>query len=110
MRTTSSLESFNAYLNRTIPKRGNLFKFMSRLKYHECRKADRMHNLVHNFVPQKQFERKTLKDRLREAKIEKATDLLSKGASIGDFLNALANEENSTYDIILAFKSTNREI
>lgn len=99
MRTTSSLESFNAVLNRSIAKKANFFKFLERLKLHESRKADDMHSRAHHTLPEKHFKRRHLRDQERENKIRSLTTLLESGAiSTGDFLQAMANE-SSTYAI-----------
>lgn len=91
MRTTSSLESFNAYLNRTIEKRGNFFKFVVNLKIHESRKADTMYSLVHDEVPDAQYQRRKLRDRQRDAKVEMNRVLLRDGKiSVAGFLDAIS--------------------
>lgn len=99
MRTTSSLESFNAVLNRSIAKKANFFKFVEGLKLHESRKADDMHNRTHDNLPEEHFERRHLRDREREEKIRSHTILLESGViSTADFLQAMV-DETSTYAI-----------
>lgn len=93
MRTTSSLESFNSAINRSVKKKQNYFKFVERLRIHESRKADRMHNLAHDVLPAKQFTARHKADRLRHEKIKENTDLLRDGViSTAEFLSIMANE------------------
>lgn len=94
MRTTSSLESFNAYLNRSIAKRGHFFKFIVNLKMHESRKADTMSSLITDTVPDAQYQRRKIRDQKRDAKIKMNTDLLkNEKISVAGFLNAMSSEE-----------------
>lgn len=92
MRTTSSLESFNAYLNKTIAKRANFFKFVANLKLHESRKADTMSNLATDVLPDAQYTRRKVRDQQRDAKIKLHTALLCQcKISVVDFLDAMAD-------------------
>lgn len=96
MRTTSSLEAFNAVLKRSIAQRFNFFKFVARLKFHECRKAERMHNLVHDALSELHYARRKIKDQEREVKIQKVTMMLTEGKlTIMEFLQAMSNEDES---------------
>lgn len=98
MRTTSSLESFNAVLKRSIAKSFNLFKFVARLKYHECRKAERMNNLSHDDLSELHYARRKKKDEEREKKIQKVSAMLHDGQiTIGEFLKIMVTDEESMY-------------
>lgn len=93
MRTTSSLEAFHSVLNRTIAKGPNFFKFIERLRLHESRAADRMHNLAHDILPDKQFQARLKRDQDRDEKIRHHTGLLCNGAiTPEEFLDAMAAE------------------
>lgn len=95
MRTVSSLESFHSAVNRTVPKKSHFFKFTMGLKYHECRKADKMLNLVRDLIPKNQLQKKHLRDQVRENKINHFTKLLcSEDISVREFLLAMAKDEN----------------
>lgn len=94
MRTTSSLESFNAVLSRSIYKRFNFFKFIVKLKFHDARKSERMHNLAHDVLAETQYERRKAKDKDREKKIANVTEMLkNKEISIGRFLRVMATDD-----------------
>lgn len=93
MRTTSSLESFNSALNRSIPKKANFFTFVQRLKLHESRKADQMSNIINDKLPQNHFERKHYCDRKREEKIRLHSERLYNGqTNTCGFLAAITDE------------------
>lgn len=106
MRTTSSLESFNSALNRSIPKKANFFTFVERLKLHESRKAEDMHNLVNDKLPKNQYERKHYCDQKREEKIRFNTELLHKGIiNTSGFLAAMADESGKSVIRILSLQT-----
>lgn len=95
MRTTSSLEAFNSYLNRTMAKRAGFFKFVSNLKLHESRKAETMHHLANDTVPDSQYNRRKLSDQKRDKKIKILTEQLSNGMiSMTGFLDAMVDDED----------------
>lgn len=100
MRTTSSLESFNAVLNKSIAKRANLFKFIPRLRLHESRKADEMYHLAHDILSPDQFMRRKKKDRIRDEKIKLLTSKYLKGnitnQKIVSFLDEMALDKHGT--------------
>lgn len=102
MRTTSSLESFNAVLNRSIAKHSHFFKFVPRLKIHESRKADKMFNLAHDILPNDhdQFKRRKKCDQQREEKIKYFTTkyliVPITENSVREFLLAMASDDNGT--------------
>lgn len=103
MRTTSSLECFHSKLNRTVAKKPNFFKLTERLKMHESRSADRMHNTIHDILPDERFEPKLKRDKERAAKIKHFTDLLcNEKITVGQFLNAMAAEDCKfiTYQVV----------
>lgn len=106
MRTTSSVESFNAVLLRSIAKRPHFFKFLSRMKYHESRKADEFINLAHTNVTASQFERRKMKDKLREKKIKDLTEMLNKnGIDAHDFLELMVKEDDCMFVTIFFNRS-----
>lgn len=93
MRTTSSLEGFHSVLNRSVPKKGNIFTFIARLKIHESRKTDDMFNLIYHNKSPKHYEPKHKKDKKREEKIRINTDLLRNGTfNTSSFLAAMAED------------------
>lgn len=95
MRTTSSLESFNNILNRSISKHTHFFKFLCRLRIHESRKTDEMFYVTNYILPDSHFERRKERDRNRETKIQFFTaKLLSGQFTINQFLLAMAADEN----------------
>lgn len=97
MRTTSSLEGFNAVLNRTIAKHPNFYKFIERLRIHESQRADEMIALVQDPLSEKHFEPRHQKDKNRDEKIKHYTALLcSQHITIADFLNAMVSFDDGT--------------
>lgn len=103
MRTTSSLESFNAILNRSIAKNAHFFKFLLRLRIHESRKTDEMHYMAHHILPDSQFERRKQRDRERENKIQFfSAKLLSGRFTTAEFLLAMAADENGMQKLRLS--------
>lgn len=93
MRTTSSVESLNAQLNRSFPKRGNIFQFINCLKIFEFGKAEAMRHLV-SWQPNNQLQRKRKADREREQSIRKHTAALhAKEIDLEEFIDAVANDE-----------------
>lgn len=61
---------------------------------HESRSADRMHNTIHDILPDERFEPKLKRDKERAAKIKHFTDLLcNEKITVGQFLNAMAAED-----------------
>lgn len=106
MRTTSSIESFNSVLNRSIAKRPHFFKFIERLKFHESRKADNFINLAEDPIKESQYQPRHMKDRLRHNKITELTDMLKNNRiDVERFLEMMANEENCMYSskVFLSF-------
>lgn len=96
MRTTSSLESFNSSLNRTVSKKKNYYTFFERLRLHESKKADTMHNLAHDVLPDKHFEPRHIKDQKRDQKIKFFIQLLcNQKISVFEFLTAMAADDDS---------------
>lgn len=94
MRTTSSFESFNSVLGRSIPKHPHIFKFMDYLKLHEFSKYCDMLDLLRPNIPAQQFKRKRKIDQERDNKIYFFTQKLkeSKITPI-EFLEAMAVKE-----------------
>lgn len=96
MRTTSSLEAFNAVLKRSIVQRFNFFKFISRIKFHECRKSERMYNLANENVIESHYVRRKRNDQDREAKIARVTLMLTKKTiTFKQFLQIISTEDES---------------
>lgn len=96
MRTTSSLEAFNAVLKRSIVQRFNFFKFISRIRFHECRKSERMHNLANDNVTESHYVRRKRNDQDREAKIARVTMMLTKNMiTVKQFLQIISTEDES---------------
>lgn len=96
MRTTSSVEAFNSFLNRSILKRDHFFKFIERLKLHDSRKTDDFFNLIHdNVLPKHQLERTKKRDQLREEKIKLYSFLLDrKEITFEQFLEEMATDKD----------------
>lgn len=93
MRTTSSVESFNAVLGRKCSKHPHLFKFIDQLKIVELKKALTLLCLMEPGVPNSQFEPRKKKDQERNEKIKYFTTLLvQKIISVSIFLEAMANK------------------
>lgn len=98
MRTTSSLESFNSKLNRSIAKKSNYYRFFERLRIHESRSADRMHNLSTDLLPDTHFDPKHKYYQERAIKIKANTSLLCKGKmTVAEFLYEMTVDEDE-YD------------
>lgn len=92
MRTTSSSESMHSQMNRSFPKKPQIFKFMECLKTHEFGKTTDLQILSKDYVPETQFQRKLPKDRKRDNKINHFSNLLAtKMISVGEFLEAMAD-------------------
>lgn len=100
MRTTSSLESFNAVLNKSIAKRANLFKFVPRLRLHASRKEDEMIQLAKGLLRPDQFKRRKEKDQMREEKIQYLTAKYLNGKiteqKVKNFLREISADKNGT--------------
>lgn len=93
MRTTSSLESLNATLVRTVPNHPHFFKFMDHLKLHEYSKFLDLNTLIDGGGSPKQLERKNPRDRDRDHKIKYFTEQLKEdNIDVGLFLEAMANK------------------
>lgn len=94
MRTTSSLESMNAVIQRKFQKRTHIFKFVKDLRMHD---AIQSHDLLHlssykNLSPC--LTRITANAQIREAKIKYFTENLQNGLiTIDDFLKAMSTKE-----------------
>lgn len=101
MRTTSSVESFNAVLNRSIEKRPNFFRLVLALQIHESRKADKMHYVATNCPsPCGHFRKKKKEDEEREQKIVKLTGDLNEGRlSTEGFMLEMAKDDNGIIDV-----------
>lgn len=100
MRTISSLESFHSALNRSITHKKHFFKFIECLRLHESRKADQLFALIHG-IPATRFQRNA-RNQQREEKIKRLTNLLLKETySVKQFLKAMADDGNCTYDFLI---------
>lgn len=99
MRTTSSVESFNAVLNRSIERHPEFFKLVLALQLHESRKADEMHYLAtNNPSPDAHFKKKNKQDQERNEKITALTEKLNLGIlSTEEFMWAMAKDENGRH-------------
>lgn len=95
MRTTSSVESFNALLNRSMQKRPDFFNFVMALQIHESRKVDEMFYVAKNPTPDEFFEKKKKQDKNRDKKIRNLTEMLNKNElSTEEFMRAMACDKN----------------
>lgn len=94
MRTTSSPESNNSKLNRSIPKRANFFKFVDQLKVQESSRLTDFYNLANDNPHENSFERRRKRDQERDSKIKTQSDLLKENKiSIKEFLEEMAKRE-----------------
>lgn len=102
MRTTSSVESFNALLNGSIEKHPDLFNLVMALKIHESRKADEMFRVANNSpTPDAHFEKKKKKDQERDHKIRFWTQkLIGNEITTEEFMRAMARDENGKHSFI----------
>lgn len=92
MRTTSSVESLNAQLARTFPRRSNIFDFCTSLKLFEFGKSENMRHLKKS-LPKGQLERKRKGDRKRDDAINKHTQALkSNKVTLEQFIDAVADD------------------
>lgn len=96
MRTTSSVESFNAVLYRSIERHPDFYKLVIALQIHESRKTDQMHYLAtNNPSPDAHFKKKRKLDQERDLKITALTEKLNGGTvSVEEFMLAMANGED----------------
>lgn len=93
MRTTSSVESLNNIIGKTIPNHPHLFKFIDHLKLHEYSKFMDLNALLNGSASKHQLERKHLRDRERDEKINFfSSELVKKTIRTQTFLEAMANE------------------
>lgn len=105
MRTTSSPESHNSKLNRSIPKRSNFFKFIDQLKVQESSKLIDLYNLVTDNPDEKSLVRKRKRDQERDDKIKTLTNSLKHAKmSIKEFLEEMATKEIGWFYISLIFR------
>lgn len=96
MRTTSSLESLNSQLNRSIGRaHPNIFQFIDHLKHHEAFKSNILKVLSKKLsIPKNQLEPKRKRDRERDVKIKFFTKMLEDDQiGVQYFLAAMANKE-----------------
>lgn len=96
MRTTSSVESFNALLNRSIVKSPEFFNLVLSLKIHETRIVDEMWYVSRsNPEPNDYFEKKKKKDQERDKKIRVLTKKLNEmELTTEEFMREMAKDEN----------------
>lgn len=93
MRTTSSVESFNAVLGRKCSKHPHIFKFIDQIKIVELKKALNLLCLMEPGVPNSQFQPRNKEDQERNEKIKYFTTLLVQNIiSVSIFLEAMANK------------------
>lgn len=71
---------------------------MGRLRFFESKKADDMSFIIHSRSQNTNNQPINKKHQIKEAKIEKFTELIDKGRiDVGDFLEAMASDDNRTY-------------
>lgn len=93
MRTTSSLESLNSTLGRSVPKHPHIFRFINFIKFHEFVKSCDMLCLTGPDLPDSQLERRRKNDREREEKIQFFTSkLMAREINSSEFLEAMGNK------------------
>lgn len=102
MRTTSSVESFNAVLNRSIDKHPDFFRLVMALKIHESRKTDHLFYTTHNDPkPDEFFEKKKIRDRERDKTIRGLTAKLNNDElNTEEFMHAMAKDENGKHECL----------
>lgn len=89
MRTTSSVESLNASLGKSFPKRGNVFEFINSLKLFEFAKTSNMRNLTKS-VPKNQLKRRRTIKRKIDDMIKYYENLrLNNAITVSEFLVAM---------------------
>lgn len=105
MRTTSSLESLNAVLRRSIPNHPHIYKFTDRLRLHEYSKYLDMLKAVKSNISLTPVRRKK-RDQQRDEKIKYFTEMLKTDVDMhaGDFLLKLADENLFPYIGIICLR------
>lgn len=109
MRTTSSLESLNAQIQRQFKRHGNIFKFIENLKLFEYSKVIDLQQLQTSKRAEQMERRKNI-DKERDAKIKFFSGKLDKKEiDVTEFLNAMANKTilPATGSIRTLFKFSN---
>lgn len=90
MRTTSSLESFNSVINRTVTQHANIFKFMDGIKLIDFAKNLELVELSKDSARQP-TTRKRLADQKREERIQNTTERLHRSQiTPSEFLDFLS--------------------
>lgn len=92
MRTTSPMEAINSAIQRSFPRRTNIFKFIECLRLYEAQKSEDLFNIgdISNVKP----KRKRAKDRIRDEKISNLTAQLNSGhISVKSFLELMSEND-----------------
>lgn len=87
MPTTSSVEAVNSLIQRSFPKKTNIFKFIEHLKLFESIKSTDLYQLAQGEITSQKLERKRAEDKQRENRIIVCSDKLKNGdISVVEFL------------------------
>lgn len=99
MRMTSSLESFNAKLNRGIPKKMGLFKFIEQLKVIEAKKSYNFYTRANERLTEEPRKKKNTQKERDSIIINLYTNLIN---------NNKLTEEEFLYSVALRSKNLNQ--
>lgn len=95
MRTTSSVEPVNSVIQRSFPKKTNIFKFIEHLKLFESIKSTDLYQLAQGEITSQKLERKRAEDKQRENRIIVCSDKLKNGdISVVEFLKLVSKKAN----------------
>lgn len=90
MRTTSSVESMHRVFGKQFPHHSNIYNFIENLRQFEYTTKDKLEKLVDGDGP---LPRMDEKDRLRDEKIKRFSELLKEHTiSVQEFLDEMSNE------------------
>lgn len=93
MRTTSSVEAVNSVIQRSFPKRTNIFKFIENLKLFDSSKSTDLYQLAQGDITSQKLERKRAEDKRRENHIKVCSDKLkNEDISVAEFLKLVSEE------------------
>lgn len=92
MRTTSSLEAMNSQIQRMLPVKRHLYKFIESLQLHESIKSSDLYQLSTGNITNRQLEKRRIEDRVRDAKIKSLTEQLKmRKISVWNFLKSMSD-------------------
>lgn len=102
MRTTSSVESLNSVLGRSMPKHPNVFRFMDHLRLHEFAKYMDFKESLKPAAGEKQFERQRKDTKDRAKNIQSFTTKLELNEiNVVEFMEGVSGTTDEMFEKLL---------